>query len=64
MPEQDQPERRLNQMIPADLHQRSHQLRIRQGVPHKQWVIDALYREVERQEAAQAEAERKRRSSR
>lgn len=60
MPEQD--ERRLNQMIPADLHERSHLLRVRQGITHRQWVIDALYREVERQEAEAAEAERKRRS--
>lgn len=53
----EQEERRLNQMIPADLHERTHLLRVKQGISHKQWVIDALYREVERQEA---EAERRR----
>lgn len=59
MPDQ---RKRLNIHIPVELHTRANVLRVRQGITLQEWAEKALRAEVERQEAAEAEAERKRRS--
>ena len=54
--------KRLNLKLPPELHQRAVLLRVRQGLPSLQeWGERAIEREVARQEAEMAKAERKRR---
>ena len=54
----------MNLKLPADLHQRATLLRVKKGYPSLQaWLEEAVATEVERQEAEQAEEERRRRRS-
>lgn len=52
---------RVNQEIPDELHTRAKLLSVRRGQSLKAWVEEAIREAVERQEAEQAEAERRRR---
>lgn len=52
----------LAYVIPDEIHGRAKALAARQGRTFKAWLILAIETEVERQEAEQAEADRRRRS--